>query len=261
MSNLFYFRLPRLRYDRVSFVVFLFIVLVMLMAAVSRKKNSLADGTEVTVKPLPNGEKLIRESDVRQLILSAFGSLEGLTLKGLDLDRMEKVLEADPFIADADVYVDQRNRLHLVVRQREPLVRVMDNQGGNYYLDANAARMPASKHFTTRTLVATGNIAPYATDFQEKQRNSLKDVYTIARRIALDPKWSAFFQQIHLNNAGEIILVPLIGDQIVILGSAKNLEDKLSRLETFYTEGMPHVGWNTYHSINLKYSGQVVCKR
>ena len=29
----------------------------------------------------------------------------------------------------------------------------------------------------------------------------------------------------------------------------------------FYREGMPYTGWRLYESINLKYNGQVVCRR
>jgi cell division protein FtsQ len=35
----------------------------------------------------------------------------------------------------------------------------------------------------------------------------------------------------------------------------------LNRLKIFYKEGMPYEGWRKYETINLKYSGQVVCKR
>jgi cell division protein FtsQ len=66
---------------------------------------------------------------------------------------------------------------------------------------------------------------------------------------------------VHVNNAGEFILVPLIGDQKIILGNARRLENKFDRLKTFYKKAMPYVGWQQYRSINLKFNGQVVCKR
>jgi cell division protein FtsQ len=55
--------------------------------------------------------------------------------------------------------------------------------------------------------------------------------------------------------------VPLIGDQKIILGNARRLENKFDRLKTFYKKAMPYVGWQQYRSINLKFNGQVVCKR
>lgn len=251
-----------IRYDRISFVVFVFVVVLLLASAVTRRLESFAQAVMIDIKPLNGGARMISDADVRQLLLEAFGNtLNGTELRNMEVERMERVLESDPFIADADVYIDQRNILRIRVVQREPMLRVLDNQGGNYYLDATGNKMPVSKNFTARVMVATGNIAPYSTDFQEKKRNSLKDVYTLARKLNEDELWSRFIQQIHVNNAGDLVMTPLIGDQSIILGSIRNLKDKLDRLKIFYREGMPYTGWQTYESLNLKYAGQVVCRK
>jgi cell division protein FtsQ len=174
---------------------------------------------------------------------------------------MERVLEEDPFVEDAETYVDQRNVLHIRIRQRAPVLRVLDNNGGNYYLDKNGAKMPPSKNFTARVLVGTGNIAPYTPEFRQKKRNTLKDLFTLTNAIQKDEFLSAFVQQIHVGNTGEFILVPLIGDQRIVLGSVRRLDDKIRRLKIFYREAMPYTGWRQYETINLKYNGQVVCRK
>lgn len=261
-SDLLTFNFPRLRYDRMIWIVFLLITALILVSAVSRKKNSFADNTSVEVVPLESGEKLLSDRDVRQNLLRAFGNtLEGTELASLEVERMERVLEEDPFVLDAETYVGQSNTLHVRIRQREPVLRILDNRGGNYYLDKDAAKMPVSRNYTARVIVATGNIAPYTADFQKKKRNSLKDVFHLTNYLMADPVWSTFIQQIHVNNAGEYILVPLVGDQKIMLGSIRNLEDKLNRLKIFYQEGMPYSGWRAYKSLNLKFNGQVVAKR
>lgn len=256
------FQAPRLRYDRISWVVFLLVVGLVLYSAISRKKNTFADGVQVEVVPLASGDKLISERDVRQALLVSFGNtLEGTELARLEVDRMERVLEADPFVLDAETYIDQKNVLHVRITQREPVLRVLDNNGGNYYLDAAGKKMPPSKNFAARVLVATGNVAPYTPEFREKRKNTLKDLFTLTQTILADEFLASFIQQIHVSNAGEFILVPLVGDQQIVLGSARRLDDKLNRLKVFYREGMPYAGWRAYETINLKYSGQVVCRR
>ena len=253
---------PRLRYDRITWLVFLLIVGVVLLSSVAQKKNSFADGVEVLVQPLAGGDKLISERDVKQALLKSFGNtLEGTELARLDVERMERVLEEDPFVQDAEAYVDQKNILHVSITQREPILRILDNTGGNYYLDQNGIKMPSSKNFAARVLVATGNVAPYTTDFRTKKRNTLKDLFTLSQTLLADEFFHSFIQQIHVNNAGEFILVPLVGDQKIVLGSARKMEDKLHRLKIFYQQGMPYSGWNMYETINLKYSGQVVCRK
>ncbi len=255
-------QLPRLRYGRLAWLMFLFIVVMIWLIARNRKANTFAEGVQVTVEPLPSGDKLISERDVRQALLVSFGNtLEGTELANLEVERMERVLEEDPFVKNADAYIDQNNQLHVRIEQREPVLRILDNNGGNYYLDAAGKKMPPSKNFAARVLVATGNVAPYTPEFREKRKSTLKDLFALTQTLLADDFFGSFIQQVHINNAGEFILVPLVGDQKIVLGSARRLEDKLRRLKIFYQQGMPYEGWRKYETINLKYSGQVVCKR
>lgn len=262
LSDLLTMRLPQIRYGKISWILFLLITALIVLSAVTRKKNSFASEMSVDISPLESGEKMLGERDVRQDLLRSFGNtLEGTELADLEVDRIERVLEADPFVEEAEVYVGQHNALNIKIRQREPILRVLDNSGGNYFLDENGAKIPKSAHHTPRVLVATGNIAPYTADFQEKKRNSLKDLFTLTKTLLDDPLWSIFIQQVHVNNANEFILVPLIGDQKIVLGSIKNLENKLERLKMFYQEAIPYTGWKAYNTISLKYNNQIVCRK
>lgn len=255
-------QLPHLRYNRIAWVVFLLVVGLVLFTAINRKKNTFAEGVQVEVVPLAGGDLLISERDVRQALLVTFGNtLEGTELGRLEVERMERVLERDPFVLDAETYIDQKNVFHVKIIQREPVLRVLDNNGGNYYLDKNGVKMPPSKNFAARVIVATGNVAPYTPEFREKRKNTLKDLFALTQTLLTDEFLASFIQQIHVNNAGEFTLVPLVGDQKIVLGSARKLDDKLNRLKIFYREGMPYSGWRVYETINLKYSGQVVCRK
>ena len=52
-----------------------------------------------------------------------------------------------------------------------------------------------------------------------------------------------------------------MGDFTIILGDTSCLQDKLSRMQTFYTEGLNQVGWNRYKTLSVKYAGQVVATK
>lgn len=254
--------LPHIPYSKLYWALFWVILGAVLFSAIRNKQMSTAQGVEVEVVPLPDGDKLISERDVRQALLVAFGSdFEQTELAQLEVERMERSLEEDPFVLDAETYVDQNNILHVRIQQREPILRVLDNNGGNYYLDNNGIKMPPSKNFAARVLVATGNVSPYTPEFKKKKRNTLKDLFGLTQIILADEFLSKFIQQVHVSNNGEFTLIPLVGDQKIVLGSTRKMEDKLDRLKTFYKEGMPYVGWNTYQSINLKFNGQVVCRK
>ncbi len=261
LSDLLSYQLPKVHYERILWMLFLIVVLFILLSAMSRKKHDYTKDIVVDIRPLDSGASLISDSDVRQRLTLAFGNtLRSTEIGEVDLHRIEAVVEENPFVSDADAYLTQNGALHIRVWQREPVLRVLDNNGGNYYLDKSGAMMPFSRWHTPRVLVATGNIAPYAPDFLDKKKNSLKDAFELAQLIQQDPVLAVFIQQIHLNNANEFILVPLIGDQKIVLGNLRNIEDKLRRLKIFYQEGMPYAGWNKYKTIMLKYDGQVVCR-
>lgn len=254
--------LPKIRYDRIIWLLFLLIVGLGLFMAVQLKKEGEIEDTVITVTPLEGGDKLISEEDVRSAMLRTFDSdLTRYRLDEIDVTRVETLLEDDPFVKNAEVYVDQHNILRIKVEQREPVLRILDNNGNNYYLDENGVKMPPSKNFAARALVATGNISPYQTDFITRRKSStLKDLFKLAQTLKSDEFLNGFIQQIHVTNGGEFILAPLVGDQQIILGSVRRLDDKFRRLKIFYREGMPGAGWRKYRSINLKFNGQIVCK-
>ena len=186
-------QLPRISYSRLAWLFFLFIVAMIWIIARNRKANTFAEGLQVNVQVLASGDKLISERDVRQALLTAFGSdIENSELANLELERMERVLEGDPFVKNADVYIDQNNQLHINIEQREPVVRVLDNNGNNYYLDAAGKKMPPSKNFAARVIVATGNVSPYTVEFREKRKNNLKDLFNIIETLLGDEFLSSF---------------------------------------------------------------------
>ena len=59
----------------------------------------------------------------------------------------------------------------------------------------------------------------------------------------------------------DIELIPRVGNQRIILGDADSLEKKMTNLLLFYKKAMPQVGWDTYRTINIKYTNQIVCEK
>lgn len=256
------FRLPRLRYDRIGWVIFIALAFVVLLSAVARKKAAPSEQTFVEVLPLATGEKLINERDVKSVLMRAFGgNLQGIPMGELEMERIEQALEADPFVKNADAFVDVHNQIHVRIEQKQPVLRVMDSNGGNYYLDGAGNRIPPSRNYAARVMVATGNLPPYSPDFLGKKKNPLKDLFQLNEAIAADEFLNAMIQQIHLREDGDFVLVPMIGDQKIIVGGIKNLDNKFWRLKTFYKEAMPREGFQKYETINLKYRNQVVCRK
>jgi len=247
---------------KIFWVVGIVLVLLTIMSAMTKRKVSRVKDIAVQIQHLESGNDFIKEGDIKTIVRRGFeDDLRDLPVGRIDVGRVGRVVSQDPFILHADAFVDANNVLNIKVIQREPMLRIIDENGLNYYLDKTGFRIPPSKYFAARVPVATGTIPPYSVDFLDKKKYVLKDLFLLTQRILKDEFLSAMVQQIYVNAGGEFTLIPILGDQKIILGSIDRLEDKLARLRIFYDEGLPYEGWNKYETINLKFAGQIVCKR
>jgi cell division protein FtsQ len=73
--------------------------------------------------------------------------------------------------------------------------------------------------------------------------------------------WKAQIEQLQVKPDGEIIMAPLVGDQLIEFGDAKNYRQKLQNLKALYEQAFPKTGWDYYSKINVKYTNQVVCTK
>lgn len=249
---------------RASWLLAIFFSIAIVVSAVGRKEASMVQEVQVTVEPLQGDNLLIKPEDVLITIERSVGAqLRGMPLNSVDVARIERVLEEDPFVIDADVYVTAQSVVRVNIKQREPILRVIDNNGLNYYLDKEGNKMPLSRHFAARVLTATGNIPPHDPEFLQRKKHRLKDLFLLSEKILADEFYKALIEQIYVSNTGEFTLIPKVGDQKIIFGRLANADDKLENLKIFYQEGIPFVekGWNAYRTIDVRFKGQVVCEK
>ncbi len=102
---------------------------------------------------------------------------------------------------------------------------------------------------------------PYTADFLQKENYTLNKLYQLCNLIEGDDFLKSLISQVHIDRLGEFLLIPILGNQKILLGNLTEIENKISNLKRFYTKVMPVEGWNKYSLINLKFRGQVVCKK
>ena len=247
---------------RVFWIAFFFVIAGLVVSSVEKKKGSVATDILIDIEQLEVGFSLINKEDVLMIIDRSFGfSLTGIPIGSIDVERVERVLNADPFVKDADVYIDAQNLVHIELTQRQPVLRIIDKNGLSYYLDSEGGYVPTSKHYTPRVIVATGNIDPFDRDYLTKKKHVLKDLYILTQRIMNDEFLEPLIEQIYVSQTGDYQLIPKVGDQKIILGGMDRLEEKILYLKNFYKEAMPYKGWQRYKTINLTFKGQVVANK
>ncbi len=198
---------------------------------------------------------------------------EGQTFEQLDTDSITKFLKSISQVKDVKVYRNFGDSWNIDMVLREPIARIYNQRGESFYLDAEGVRMLTTPKFTAHVVVVNGAINEPASGISVneiinndslKSIHKLDDIYRISNYVCNDPLFHALIGQIYLEQNGDFLLVPLVGEQRIVFGSAyseEEVSDKFNKLRIFYNEAMDVEGWNTYSEINLKFKDQIVCKK
>ena len=239
-------------------------VAVLAISAITEREAAHIRAVRPLVLPLPENANLVEPQELLELLQASFTkSLDQLSLSDIDIERVEEVLEAQPFVGDAEAYVDADLVLHVTAEQRVPLLRVIADNGQNYYIDREGVRLPLSPNYTVRVPVVTGKVVPWSDDYLGKQDHQLQQLLALGHYLRKDEFLHALVEQIDVSATGELTLAPKLGDQVIYLGryNEKETPERLERLKIFYREGLPYEGWRKYRSFDLRYADQVVAKK
>ena len=164
---------------------------------------------------------------------------------------IEACLLKDSRIERVECYKSVNGRLYIDIVQRLPILHILGVNGENYFVDSHGTVMPKGE-CTAYLPVVTGYV---------DRKMACRELYQLGMLLMNDEFWNAGIQQINVTKERELELVPLVGDHIVFFGKPVDLEQKLSRLKTFYKEGLNKVGWNKYSRVNLEFSNQIICTK
>lgn len=234
--------------------------LVLLMGFISAKSSEQAC-TEVRVIVLGD-ESFIEQQDIIAMLAEKYGELTGRTLEEIPIHDMEGDLRQIPFVHTAMVTIDMDGLLVVRIAQRQAVVRVINNKGLDFYIDGEGHKMPVSLKYVPRVPVVNGYISePYNGVLDSIENQVVRDIFKTAEFISKDSVWNSQIVQLYVNEHQDIELVPRVGNQQIILGNADSLEKKFEKLRLFYTKVVPKTGIAAYKTVNLKFSGQLVCER
>jgi cell division protein FtsQ len=253
------------------FSILLFIS-VLWIVVVNYGKNSCRE-IQISINA-PADAEFITEQDVRSYITMVGDSLIGSKIAAINIENIETIINKNPFVFSSKVYVTLGGIVKIDIKQRTPIVRVQNVFDQGYYISDDGYLMPIVEGKTSRVLFANGFISDlYMNSLQldidstktEKDtiplNKNLVKIYRVARFINKDPFWKAQIQQLYLDKTGRILMMPLVGDQIIILGDAFNIPDKFEKLRMFYRRSEFLSSWNNYDTININFNDQIVCSK
>ena len=231
-------------------------MLSLLIAAIGKKNRE--DCTDYTIAIKGSAEKFfINADDIRKILRSGAGSeLKGKKISEIDLKRLEQLLRNNIWIRKAEMWFDNKNVLHVEVYEREPIARIFTNAGNSFYIDSTERKIPLSDRMSARVPVFTG--FPDKKVYSAKDSLLFTDVKNLATYIKNDPFWMSQVAQVNITTERNFELSPVVGNHLVKLGNGKDIEKKFNRLMIFYKQVLAQKGFDSYSTIDVQYTGQVV---
>jgi len=233
--------------------------------AAHRQSNLKCPGVKIVIRDSAE-TGFVTTNDIQQMIQNKFGPLKGINQSSINISLLEKIINTNPFIADAEVFSTVDGRVNIEVKQRIPVLRVINFLNESFYIDDQGVFMPTSDKFTARVPVANGFV--YERENGKRIRlnrndtttaTNLEKIFNIVQYTNSSSFWRAEAQQFYVNQDNDIEMIPRVGNHSIVLGDDQNIEDKFNRLFVFYKDGISKGGWNKYRNINLKFKDQVVC--
>ena len=181
---------------------------------------------------------------------------KGLTPKNKAMDKIvshdiENMIKESSIVKDCQCFKTHKNIIGIHISCKKPIIHVFDQSGKEYYLDDKGAVIK-SVQSAIYLPVASGEI---------KGEETNENLVEIAVFLQENRFWREQIEQIHVTSKQEFILVPRIGNHLIELGKADNLENKLAKLKKFYTEALNKIGWNKYNRLNIEFDKQVICTK
>ena len=232
--------------------IFLGVYLLLAVTAFNKPDNSNLVCSQVKIDISDSGtEGFLNTDEIKKILQKNNMYPLGKLIGEVNCREMEEFLMTSPFVDQAQCYKTQNGHINIMLTQRMPIIRIMAEDGSNYYLDNHGGIMGNIK-YTADMIIATGKIS------QKYAQDSLSQV---ANFITHSKLWNSQIEQINVLHDGTMELVPRVGEHTIYIGKPTDIEQKLDRLEKFYRYGLSKAGWNKYKYINVEFSNQIICRR
>ncbi len=208
----------------------------------------------------------VTQDEVEAILSRDYGAYIGQRLDSVDLKRIETLLEGKSAILRSEAYVTKDRMLRINILQRRPVLRFR-KAGQGWYADAQGYIFPLQEHFTARVPIVDGAVPITVPEgfkgriSDEKENRWLAGMLEMVRFMEHSRIWKDAIVQMHVENNGDLVLIPREGKERFIFGNPFDCADKFGRLEDYYRYIVPEKGADCYRTVNVKFEKQIVCRK
>ena len=205
----------------------------------------------------------IGKADVAKWLEKEYRAYAGLPLDSVDLDHIEKLVCAHSVVRDCEAWLTDDGILHLELSQRQPVVRFDDGTNG-YYADATGFVFPLQSRGTVDVPVIDGRIPmKIARGFKGTPENAdekawLDQVIGMVNYMS-GTVWEGNIVKMTVSADGNFVFTPRRGNEHFIFGEPVRVKEKMRLMKAYYESVVPvHPD---YRTVDLRYRGQLVCRK
>lgn len=234
---------------------------VAVIAGQNGRKSLTCKGVDVVIVDSLSND-FVTKTAVMKFLDKEYGNYMGAVLDSIDLSRIEQIIDGRSAVLKSEAFVTKDGILHIEVTQRKPVVRFQKAEGG-FYADCEGFVFPLQSSYASYVQIVDGDIpinmkSGHKGEIEDpQQREWFNQVMKVVNYIE-GSSWKDRIVQIHVENGGELTLVPRVGTEKFIIGQPVNIIDKFERIEKYYTAIAPLD--RKYKTVSLKYDGQIVCR-
>ena len=228
----------------------LMLALVIFLFSFTSKRNNSRKLTKSTVVFVGDNAPFVNQQMVNKLLIENRKDAQSIGKDKLDLNKLEKILNAQEMIEKSDVFVSIDGVLKAVVKQKTPVARFFDGDD-SFYIDYKGNRMPLSANFTARVPLVSGEIT-------RKNREDLAELFRIIYNDAFLKK-NIIGVQIMPN--GSLKMSNRNFNYQIDFGGTVRMKAKFNNYKAFFQKAILDSSLYKYKKIDLRFAQQVVCTK
>ena len=230
--------------------IVLMLALVVFLYSFTSNRNSHRKLLKSEVIFVGNQDNFIDAKTVNKLLIENKKDVQSIAKSDLNLERLENLINKNPMVEKAQVFVTVDGVLKATVKQKTPIARVFDDEG-TYYIDYQGNTMPLSDVNTARVPLVLGLINP-------KNKKQLTEVLKL---IYDDEFLKKNIVGVELDANNDLQMTNRNFDYQIEFGKMVHVEKKFKNYKAFFQKAVLDSSLYKYKKINLRFNHQVVCTK
>lgn len=244
-----------------ALALFLCVSALVLSQARARRHLMTCTKVEIIFKDTLN---FVSEDDVRSYLKRDCPVFIGQRVDSIRLYEIEKALDSRSAIRSTQAWTSD-SVLYISIAQREPVAR-METADHAFYIDDRGFIFPVQGDCGKAFPIIQGKLPLHepvgykGLPSSEEGRQWTEKILTLLIYMKKS-KWEGRISKTQVQDNGDLVLVPVEGKEKIIFGRPENAQEKFAKVNEYYKRIKPAVEEGYYSTVNVKYKGQIICRK